>query len=179
MPARTSSRCKPLSAQQLAADSYVVNTIGSVSAVTGSPYGTQGSTTTPSPAAASAQLQAAGLPPVNLANAATQNTVNASLVSGLLGVDPNSVSGVYGGAASTGANIFSNLFDLPILSSLSGATAEQALVLLGLQTPTTGTASAASGTTGQTAASSADTMDAWNAATLDPSTDPATNWTAA
>jgi len=121
----------------------------------------------------SAQTQAAGLPPVNLANAATANTVNAGLVSGLLGVDPSSVAGVYGGSAAN--NMFSNVFTLPMLSNLSGATAEQALSLLGIQAPAAGTAATTDAASSSAAPSAADSMDAWNAAP-DPASDPGTNW---
>jgi hypothetical protein len=75
-----------------------------------------------------------GLPPVSLTKAASANTVNAELVSSQWGIDPASVSGVYGGAGASGG-----LFDgdnlLPLLRSLSPSTAEKALALIGIQTP--------------------------------------------
>ena len=102
--------------------------------------------------ATKADVSKLGLPPVGLAQAASSNTINAELVSSQWGIDPASVSGVYGGAAASGG-LFSGDNLLPLLQSLSPATAEQALALIGIQTPTPGSASghvaayASSGTT--------------------------------
>ena len=80
-----------------------------------------------------------GLPPVGLARAASANTVNAELVSSQWGIDPGSVGGVYGGAAaSPTAGLFASDNLLPLLQSLSPATAERALSLIGIATPTPG-----------------------------------------
>jgi len=93
-----------------------------------------------------AQSAASGLPPVLLAEAASRNTLNAELVSSRWGIDPAAVSGVYGGAAENGG-LFSGDTLLPLLASLTHSTAEQALALIGVQTPTSGGAkTAASGT---------------------------------
>lgn len=83
-----------------------------------------------------AQGAPSGLPPVGLARAASLNTVNAELVSSQWGIDPASVAGVYGGAAETGLFSGDNL--LPLLTTLTHANAEQALTLIGVQTPTPG-----------------------------------------
>ncbi len=80
-----------------------------------------------------------GLPPASLAAAASANTVNAQLATSQWGVDPNSVAGVYGGAAQSAGN-FAGANLLPLLQSLSPATAEQALTLLGVATPRPGAA---------------------------------------
>ena len=141
-----------------------MNTIGSVSPVSGFSYSTSDPTSQGATAAttsgATSPTEAAGLPPVNLAQAATQNTINAGLVCGLLGVDPGTVSGVYGGAASTGDNPFSGLFALPILNELSSSNAEQALSLLGFQVPTSATGSSAPAAATDAAPSSANMVDA-------------------
>jgi hypothetical protein len=60
--------------------------------------------------------------------------MNAQLVSSQWGVDPASVSGVYGGAAESGG-LFSGDTLLALLRSLPAANAEQALTLLGIPTP--------------------------------------------
>ena len=83
---------------------------------------------------AQAQAQKLGLPPVGLAAAAVVNTLNAQLVSSQWGVDPASVSGVYGGAAESGG-LFSGDSMLTLLQSLTVANAEQALAVLGIQVP--------------------------------------------
>jgi len=82
-----------------------------------------------------------GLPPVGLANASAANTVNAELVASQWGIDPASVGGVYGGATES-ASIFEAGNLLPLLRSLSPATAERALALIGVQTPTPAATSA-------------------------------------
>jgi hypothetical protein len=87
--------------------------------------------------ATQAQAALAGLPPPSLARAASNNTVNAELVSSQWGVDPASVSGVYGGAAESGG-LFAGDSLLPLLTTLSRANAEQALALIGVQTPKPG-----------------------------------------
>jgi hypothetical protein len=87
------------------------------------------------------QAQKAGLPPTGLAQAASVNTVNAELVASQWGIDPASVGGVYGGAAES-AGIFEAGNLLPLLRSLSPATAERALALIGVQTPTPAATSA-------------------------------------
>ena len=92
--------------------------------------------------AGSPDVSKLGLPPTNLARAASVNTVNAALVSSQWGIDPASVSGVYGGAAQSGG-LFSGDNLLPLLQSLSPATAEKALALIGIQTPTPTSGSAA------------------------------------
>jgi hypothetical protein len=85
------------------------------------------------------QTAPSGLPPVNLAAAASTNTLNAQLVSSQWGIDPAAVSGVYGGAAS-GGGLFSGTSLLPLLTSLTRANAEQALSLIGVKAPTSGAA---------------------------------------
>jgi hypothetical protein len=87
--------------------------------------------------ATQAQAALASLPPPSLARAASNNTVNAQLVSSQWGVDPASVSGVYGGAAESGG-LFAGDNLLPLLTTLSRANAEQALALIGVQTPKPG-----------------------------------------
>jgi hypothetical protein len=84
-----------------------------------------------------------GLPPVGLAQAASANTLNAALVSSEWGIDPASVSGLYGGAGAA-AGLFASDNLLPLLRSISPANAEQALALIGIQTPTPGKASGTS-----------------------------------
>ncbi len=110
-------------------------------------------------ATGTSQTQAAnsGLPPVGLAGAASANTLNAEVVSSLMGVDPASVSGVYGGAAASDSSggIFSGTMLLPLLTNLTHANAEQALAILGVQTPTPGSDGTAGSSTA--AASSAAT----------------------
>jgi hypothetical protein len=103
------------------------------------PQATQGSAT-----AAETATAGLGLPPVGLAQAASTNTVNAELLTSGFGVDPGSVAGVYGGAAQQGSNWFTDVELLPALADLSRATAEQALALLGMQTPTVGAGSGTS-----------------------------------
>jgi hypothetical protein len=100
------------------------------------------------------QAQKSGLPPVGLARASSINTVNAQLVSSQWGVDPATVSGVYGGAAES-SGLFSGDNLLPLLTTISHAHAEQALSLLGIQTPRPGTAAAATGSTSSAVASKA------------------------
>jgi hypothetical protein len=85
-----------------------------------------------------AQAAPSGLPPVHLAAAASTNTLNAQLVSSQWGIDPAAVSGVYGGAAASDGGLFSGTSLLPLLSSLTRATAEQALSLIGVKAPTPG-----------------------------------------
>jgi hypothetical protein len=80
-----------------------------------------------------------GLPPANLAQAATTNTINAALVASQWGIDPSTVGGVYGGAGESGG-LFSGDTLLPLLTNLTHANAEQALALMGISTPTPGTA---------------------------------------
>jgi hypothetical protein len=95
-----------------------------------------------------------GLPPVNLAQAASANTVNAELVSSQWGIDPATVGGVYGGAGASGG-LFSGDNLLPLLTNLSHANAEQALSLVGIQTPTPRTAASTAAGTGAAAAATA------------------------
>jgi hypothetical protein len=96
-----------------------------------------------------------GLPPTNLAQAATTNTINAALVSSQWGIDPSTVGGVYGGAGESGG-LFSGDTLLPLLTNLTHANAEQALALIGIQTPTPGTAkSPAPATTASASSTSA------------------------
>ena len=103
-----------------------------------------------------AQSAVAGLPPVALARAASNNTVNAQLVSSQWGVDPATVSGVYGGAAESGG-LFAGDSLLPLLTTLSHANAEQALALIGVQTPKPGGAEpAASGSDARSTSADAD-----------------------
>jgi hypothetical protein len=102
--------------------------------------------------ATQAQSALTGLPPVELARAASNNTIHAQLVSSQFGVDPATVSGVYGGAAESGG-LFGGASLLPLLATLSRANAEQALALIGVQTPKRGGAeSAPSGSTSADAA---------------------------
>jgi len=116
-------------------------------------------TTTPS----ATQTAASGLPPVNLVRASAANTVNAELAASQWGIDPASVSGVYGGAAaSDSGGLFSGDALLPLLTSLTHANAEQALSLIGVKTPTAGstagaTTAAAATTTGANTAAAATT----------------------
>ena len=83
-----------------------------------------------------------GLPPINLANAAAANTVNAYLVASQWGIDPAAAGGVYGGASASGG-LFSGEMLLPLLANLTHANAEQALALIGVKTPTPGTSASA------------------------------------
>ena len=118
-----------------------------------------------------------GLPPVGLAQAASVNTVNAALVSSAFGIDPSTVSGVYGGSGASGAsgsNWFTNVELLPALTHLSKATAEQSLALFGLETPKpggsadgtyAGTTTGAAGAAGNTAIPASATL---GAAVVDP-----------
>jgi hypothetical protein len=108
-----------------------------------------------------------GLPPVGLARAASANTVNAALVSSQWGLDPGSVGGVYGGAgASASAGLFAGDNLLPLLQSLSPATAERALSLIGITTPAPG-GSGGSGGSGSTAAATAQAASQASQAFLD------------
>lgn len=104
---------------------------------------------------AQSNLAQLGLPPAYLAQAASVNTLNGLLVSSQFGVDPASVGGVYGGAAANSGGLFAGDTLLPLLQSLSPATAAQALALIGVQTPTpSGASSATSAATGTTASTS-------------------------
>lgn len=111
-------------------------------------------------AAGTNQTQSAtsGLPPANLAQAASINTLNAELVSSQWGIDPASVSGVYGGADESGG-LFSGDSLLPLLTTLTRANAEQALALIGVQTPTPGSGTSGVSTTAATTAQSATALD--------------------
>ena len=102
------------------------------------------------------QPSASGLPPVLLAGAASTNTLNAELVSSQWGIDPALVGGVYGGAASDSGGLFAGDALLPLLTNLNHANAEQALSLIGVQTPTPAgqATTSGTGTTGTTATSS-------------------------
>jgi hypothetical protein len=96
-----------------------------------------------------------GLPPASPAAAASLNTLNAELATSQWGIDPAAVGGVYGGASDT-SGLFSGASLLPVLANLSHSTAEQALALMGVTTPTpggTGSSSTAAGSA--TAASGA------------------------
>jgi hypothetical protein len=90
-----------------------------------------------------AQAQRAGLPPAGLAQAASANTVNAELVASQWGVDPASVAGAAGYTGQPGG-LFAGETLLPVLSHLTRANAEQALSLLGVETPTHGGSGGAS-----------------------------------
>jgi hypothetical protein len=108
-----------------------------------------------------------GLPPVGLAQAASTNTINAELVSSQWGIDPATVSGMYGGAAaSTPASVFAGDNLLPLLQSISPATAERALTLIGIKTPTPGNA-AGSSTSAESAATTAQAAATASQAFLD------------
>ena len=87
-------------------------------------------------ATGTAQTQAAlpSLPPVNLAQAASANAVEADLIASQWGIDPATVSGVNSGAGASGG-LFAGDALLPLLANLSHATAEQALALIGVKTP--------------------------------------------
>jgi hypothetical protein len=111
-----------------------------------------------------AQKEAAGLPPVLLAAAASKNTVNAQLVASQWGLDPSTVSGVYGGAGADGG-LFSGDSLLPLLTSISHATAEQALALIGITTPKP--AATAATTAGAASASTAAATSTQGQAALD------------
>jgi MFS family permease len=63
-----------------------------------------------------------GLPPANLALAASINTVNAELVSSQWGIDPSTIGGVYGSADQSG-DLFSGVALLPLLTNLTHADA--------------------------------------------------------
>jgi hypothetical protein len=102
---------------------------------------------------AQTDVQKLGLPPANLAAAAATNTMNAALVSSQWGIDPGAVGGVYGGAAADGGGLFAGDNLLPLLQTLTHANAEQALSLIGVQTPKPGT-SGSGATTSAAAATS-------------------------
>jgi hypothetical protein len=123
------------------------------------------SASTAQAAAAQAQIQQLGLPPANLAGAASANTVNAELVSSVFGVDPAAVSGVYGSSDGSGG-LFTGLSLLPVLQNLNHTDAEQALALLGIQTPTPVSSNAATGSAVSPAASPANASS--GAAIVDP-----------
>lgn len=106
------------------------------------------------PGATGSGVQKSSLPPVGLARASSINTVNAQLVSSQWGVDPATVSGVYGGAAQS-SGLFSGDNLLPLLTTISHAHAEQALALIGIQTPRAGSGGAASGSASSASASQA------------------------
>jgi hypothetical protein len=89
---------------------------------------------TPATGSTNTQTTPSGLPPVNLAAAASANTMNAALVSSQWGLDPGTVAGVYGGSGENGG-LFAGTSLLPLLTSISHANAEQALSLIGVQTP--------------------------------------------
>jgi hypothetical protein len=117
---------------------------------------------------AQTQAQKLGLPPAGLVGAAVANTVNAALVSSQWGIDPNSVSGVYGGAGASGG-LFSGASTLTLLQSLTSANAEQALALLGIQTPTPSSRQPAAATTRTAAATAAREASAATAALAESS----------
>ncbi len=130
----------------LPADCYDMDAIGSID-----PSATQAAQAVQagqSSMAAGTTQTPSGLPPANLAREASANTVNAELVSSQWGIDPASVAGVYGGAAANGG-LFAGDSLLPLLTTLTHANAEQALSLIGIQTPRPG-----SGSAGGTAAAS-------------------------
>jgi hypothetical protein len=104
---------------------------------------------------AQTNVQKLGLPPSNLAAAAATNTMNAALVSSQWGVDPGSVGGVYGGAAADGGGLFAGDNLLPLLQTLTHANAEQALSLIGVQTPKPGTSGSGAATSAAAATSPA------------------------
>jgi hypothetical protein len=108
--------------------------------------------------ASGSQAQKLGLPPVGLAQAASTNTINAQLVSSQWGVDPSTVSGVFGGAA-VSDGLFAGDTLLPLLTNISHANAEQALALIGITTPKPGSSGTTTGT-----ATSADASQAYAAA---------------
>jgi hypothetical protein len=110
----------------------------------------------------------AGLPPVNLAQAASANAVNAELVSSQWGIDPTTVGSVYGGAGESGG-LFAGDTLLPLLTNLTHANAEQALSLIGVKTPPPGTAKSPSSGAPASASSSAPTQLAQAQAASTPS----------
>jgi hypothetical protein len=120
--------------------------------------GQAGSTAAASPT----QTAMSGLPPASLARAASANTINAQLAASQWGVDPASVSGVYGGAAASGG-LFSGDSLLPLLTTLTHANAAQALALIGVKTPTPGSGAAS------TAPAAVNTAYAASAAANSPS----------
>lgn len=93
---------------------------------------------------AQSDLEKLGLPPANLAAATSVNTMNAALVSSQWGIDPNTVSGVYGGAAADSGGLFAGANLLPLLQTLTRSNAEQALALIGVKTPSPKTSGATS-----------------------------------
>lgn len=93
--------------------------------------------------ASQSQAQKMGLPPARLAGAASTNTVNAQLASSQWGVDPATVSGIYGGVEESGG-LFAGGVLLLLLTHLSHAHAEQALALIGVQMPGPGSGAAVS-----------------------------------
>jgi hypothetical protein len=126
---------------------------------------------TPSATDAANEVAALGLPPAGLALPSAVNTVNAELATAQWGVDPNLVGGVYGGSAASGS-LFAGVDLLPLLSNLNTATAEQALALMGIQTPAVVSAGGSTSGDGQAAAASATAADAadasLNGALIDP-----------
>jgi hypothetical protein len=123
-------------------------------------------------AIAQTQAQKLGMPPVGLAAAAVANTINAQLVSSQWGIDPGAVSGVYAGAAASGG-LFSGDTLLALLQTLPAANADQALPLLGIETPSPssiGAAMAAKPTANANAASADAAAAAQSAGGADVST---------
>jgi hypothetical protein len=114
-------------------------------------------------ATAQTQAQKLGMPPVGLAAAAVANTINAQLVSSQWGIDPGAVAGVYGGAAASGG-LFSGDTLLALLQTLPAANAEQALALLGIETPSPSSSGGAATTAQPTANANAASADAAAAA---------------
>jgi len=150
-----------------------MDAIGSINSSTTQAAAVQAAQANTAAGTAQAQVAALGLPPANLAQAASTNTVNAELVSSQWGIDPASVSGVYGGTGDSGG-VFSSAMLLPLLTNLSHANAEQALALMGITTPTpdggtTATPAAAAATTTTPTTQSAEATPAQSGPTqVDP-----------
>ena len=129
-----------------------MDAIGSINSSTTQAAAVQAAQANTAAGTAQAQVAALGLPPANLAQAASTNTVNAELVSSQWGIDPASVSGVYGDTRRLRRESSPSAMLLPLLTNLSHANAEQALALIGITTPTpdggtTATQAAAAATT--------------------------------
>jgi hypothetical protein len=137
-----------------------MSTVGSVSPTGSQPSQPTSDQTTP--------VQSLGLPPAILAEAASINTINAELVSSQWGLDPAAVSGMYGGSAQSGG-LFGNTDLLPLLTTLTQSTAEQALTLIGLK-PVLPYGGATNSPSNATAASAqpADESSSANGVIIDP-----------
>jgi hypothetical protein len=152
-----------------------MDAIGSInSTATQAAQAVQAGQATPATGSTKTQAAPSGLPPANLAAAASANSMNAALVASQWGLDPSTMAGVYGGAGENGG-LFAGDMLLPLLTTISHANAGQSLALLGIQTPkpsATAAAAAAAPSSNSAAATSTKGQAALNEAVAQSSSSP-------